>query len=122
MEARRIDNDQINMRSMNDRMSCSTFERAQIFQRGRRSKMKKVALILAVVLTLASLSLAGSPTVRGQVRNPSGKLLYNTKTTGNTTEVRNPSGKLIIRSKTTGNKTEVRSPTGKLLETIKTTK
>ncbi len=122
MEARRIDNDQINMRSMNDRMSWSTFERAQIFQRERIYKMKKVALIITALLTLGALAQAESQTVRSQIRNSSGKLLYNTRSTGHTTEVRNPSGKLIIKSKTTGNKTEVRSPTGKLLETIKTSK
>ena len=84
--------------------------------------MKKVTVIITALLTLGVLAHAGSPTVRSQIRDPSGKLLYNTKTTGNTTEVRNPSGKLIIKSKTTGGKTEVRSPSGKLLETIKTTK
>jgi hypothetical protein len=84
--------------------------------------MKTIVFLVTALLSLGILAQAGSPTVRGQVRNPSGKLMYNTKTTGNTTEVRNPSGKLIIKSKTTGNKTEVRSPTGKLLETIKTTK
>ncbi len=84
--------------------------------------MKKVVLIITVLLSLGILAQAGSPNVRSQIRSPSGKLLYNTRITGNTTEVRNPSGKLIIKSKTTGNKTEVRSPTGKLLETIKTTK
>ena len=84
--------------------------------------MKKVVLILTFFLTLGALAQAGSPTVRSQIRNPSGKLLYNTRTTGNTTEVRDPSGKLVIKSKTTGGKTEVRSPSGKLLETIKSTR
>ncbi|MCL5124483.1 MAG: hypothetical protein M1511_08310 [Deltaproteobacteria bacterium] len=84
--------------------------------------MKKAVLIITVLLTLGALAQAGSPTFRSQIRNSSGKLLYNTRTTGNTTEVRNPSGNLVIKSKTTGGKTEVRSPSGKLLETVKTTK
>jgi hypothetical protein len=83
--------------------------------------MNEALLIVTFLFTLGTFAQAES-TVRGQVRNPSGKLLYNTKTTGNTTEVRDPSGKLVIKSKTTAAKTEVRSPSCKLLETIKSTK
>ncbi len=81
--------------------------------------MKLITLILVVVLSLATLAFAESRTVRKEIRSPSGKLLYTTRTTGDRTEVRDPSGKLINTSRKTGNRIQVRSPSGKLLETIK---
>ncbi len=84
--------------------------------------MKLVALILVAILSLASLAFAESKTVRKEIRSPSGKLLYTTRTTGDRTEVRDPSGKLVKTSRKTGNRIEVRSPSGKLLETIRITR
>jgi hypothetical protein len=63
---------------------------------------------------------AESRTIKSDVRNSSGKLMYRTKTTGNTGEVRDPSGKILMRSRTIGNTTEIRNPSGKLIERIKT--
>ncbi len=74
--------------------------------------------ILAVVCLLCCpfLVFAGDgKTIKGEVRDSSGKLIYKTYTRGNTTETREPSGKLVTKSKTTNGNTEVRSPTGKLL-------
>jgi hypothetical protein len=61
-----------------------------------------------------------SRTIKSDVRNSSGKLLYRTKTTGNTGEVRDPGGKILMRSRTIGNTTEIRNPSGKLIERVKT--
>jgi len=84
--------------------------------------MKRISAIVAISLlfSLVILSESQPQTVKSRVRNPSGKLLYQTKTTGNVTEFRSPTGKLLQKSKTVGNTTEVRSPTGKLLERIQT--
>jgi hypothetical protein len=60
-----------------------------------------------------------SRTKKSDVRDSSGKLLYRTKTTGNTGEVRDPSGKILMKSKTRGETTEVRDSSGKLIERIK---
>jgi hypothetical protein len=77
--------------------------------------MKTIVAVLTI-LCLPVLLLAGDgKTVKGEVRDSSGKLLYKTYTRGNTTETREPSGKLVTKSKLTNGKTEVRSPTGKLL-------
>jgi hypothetical protein len=86
------------------------------------SSMKRILAVTAVslLLSLWILSESQAQSVKSQVRNPSGKLLYQTKTTGNVTEFRSPTGKLLQKSKTLGNTTEVRSPTGKLLERIQT--
>jgi hypothetical protein len=81
--------------------------------------MKKIASLVACLCLIAAYAHGGSETVTAETRSPSGKLLYKSKTTGNTTEVRSPSGKLLMKSKTTGNTTEVRSPSGKLLQRIK---
>jgi hypothetical protein len=50
-----------------------------------------------------------------EVRSPSGKLLYKTKTRSDTTEVRSPSGKLLLKTKQRDGSIEARSPSGKLL-------
>jgi hypothetical protein len=78
--------------------------------------MKTILAALAL-LCLPVLVFAGEgKTVKGEVRNSSGKLLYKTTTRGNQSEVRDPSGKLLMKSKTLSNgKTETRSPSGKLL-------
>lgn len=60
-----------------------------------------------------------SRTKKSDVRDSSGKLLYRTKTTGNTGEVRDPSGKILMRSRTTVNTTEIGNLSGKLIERIK---
>lgn len=75
----------------------------------------KTILAVLTILCLPVLVFAGDKTVKGEVRDSSGKLLYKTYTRGNTTETREPSGKLVTKSKTTNGKTEVRSPSGKLL-------
>lgn len=77
----------------------------------------KTLLVVLAVLCLPGFVFAGSSkTVKGDVRNSSGKLLYKTTTHGNQTEVRNPSGKLLMKSQTLSNGiTETRSPSGKLL-------
>lgn len=76
----------------------------------------RVILTALAVLSLPLLALAGDgKTVKGEVRDSSGKLLYRTYTRGNVTDTRTPSGKLVTKSKTTSGRTEVRSPTGKLL-------
>lgn len=58
-------------------------------------------------------------TIKGEVRDSSGKLIYKTYTRGNVTETREPSGKLVTKSKTRDGVTEVRSSTGKLLYNLK---
>ncbi|MBI5251574.1 MAG: hypothetical protein HY912_18950 [Desulfomonile tiedjei] len=75
----------------------------------------KTAVMVVALLCFSVFGFAADKTVKGEVRDPSGKLLYKTYTRGNTTETREPSGKLVTKSKTTNGKTEVRSPTGKLL-------
>ena len=75
----------------------------------------KTAVAVIVLLRFPFLVFAGDKTVRGEVRDPSGKFLYKTYTRGNTTETREPSGKLVTESTTKSGKTELRSPTGKLL-------
>ena len=78
--------------------------------------MKKVCpLFGAAFILVGSLAFGESQFTKGEVRSPSGKLIYKTYTRGNVTETRDPSGKLITKSKTTNGTTEVRSPTGKLL-------
>jgi hypothetical protein len=77
--------------------------------------MKTLLSVLAAIFLLTASALAEQP-VKGEVRDPSGKLLYKTTTRGNQTEVRNPSGKLLMKSKTSSDgTTDTRSPTGKLL-------
>lgn len=82
--------------------------------------MWKNLLVTSLLLLVGVSAYAESRTIKSDVRNSSGKLLYRTKTTGNTSEVRDPSGKLLMRSKTRGGTTEVRNPRGKLIERIKT--
>ncbi len=81
--------------------------------------MKLIALTVFTILILTTFSFAGAKTVRKEVRNPSGKLLYTTTSTGDRTEVRDPSGKLVETSRRIGDRIEVRSPSGKLLEEIR---
>ena len=76
--------------------------------------MKKIVILLTI-LCLPSMVLASGKTVKGEIRNSSGKLLYKTYTRGGVTETRDPMGKLITKSRTRNGTTEVRSPTGKLL-------
>lgn len=82
--------------------------------------MKKVYPLLGAAFILfilvGSLAFGESQLTKGEVRSPSGKLLYKTYTRGNVTETRDPSGKLVTKSKTSSDgTTETRSPTGKLL-------
>ena len=79
--------------------------------------MQKIILIGGVVLTfLVSAAFGESQPIKGEVRSPTGKLLYKTTTSGNQTEVRNPTGKLLMKSKTSSHgTTDTRSPSGKLL-------
>jgi hypothetical protein len=82
--------------------------------------MKKVCPWLGVVFVfVASMAFGQSQPIRGEVRSPSGKLIYKTYTRGNVTETRDASGKLVNKSKTPDGKTEVRSPSGKLLYNAK---
>ena len=77
--------------------------------------MKRILAVLTI-LCLPVLAFAGdSKTVKGEVRDSSGKLLYKTYTRGGVAETRQPSGKLVTKSKTTDGRTETRSPTGRLL-------
>jgi len=76
--------------------------------------MKKILAILTI-LFFPALVFAADKTLKGEIRDSSGKLLYKTYTRGGVTETRDPSGKLVTKSKTTNGKTEVRSPSGKLL-------
>jgi hypothetical protein len=78
--------------------------------------MRTILAVLAI-LCLPILVFAGDgKTIKGEVRDSSGKLLLKTKTHGNQSEVRNPSGKLLMKSRTLSNgTTETRSPSGKLL-------
>jgi hypothetical protein len=62
---------------------------------------------------------AADKTVKGEVRDSSGKLIYKTSTRGHVTETRDPMGKLVTKSKSANGVTEVRSPTGKLLYNAK---
>jgi hypothetical protein len=81
--------------------------------------MRNVFILATAFLLVSGSALAGSSTVRGEVRSSTGKLLYKTKTEGNRTEVRDSSGRLLNRSKTSNSTTEVRSPSGKLLRRIR---
>jgi hypothetical protein len=75
----------------------------------------RTMLTLFVLLFVPVWGLAADATVKGEVRNSSGKLIYKTYTKGNVTETRDSMGKLVTKSKTANGATEVRSPTGKLL-------
>jgi hypothetical protein len=75
----------------------------------------KTSVIVVLLLCLPVFGFTTDKTVKGEVRDSSGKLLYRTYTKDNVTETREPSGKLVTKSKTTNGKTEVRSPSGKLL-------
>jgi hypothetical protein len=79
----------------------------------------KTAVMVVALLCFPVFGFTADKTVKGGVRDSSGKLLYKTYTRGNTTETREPSGKLVTKSKTTNGKTEVRSPSGKLLYKVK---
>ncbi|MGB6065391.1 MAG: hypothetical protein WBG50_11315 [Desulfomonilaceae bacterium] len=82
--------------------------------------MKKVYPLLgAAFILVGSLAFGESQPIKGEVRSPSGKLLYKTYTRGSVTETREPSGRLVTKSKTVNGTTEVRSPTGKLLYKLK---
>ncbi len=86
---------------------------------GADSKMKTILSLVSALFFLNASALAEQP-LKGEVRDPSGKLIYKTTTRGNQTEVRNPSGKLLMKSKTSSDgTTETRSPTGKLLHKLK---
>ncbi len=74
-----------------------------------------LSLVAAFSVLMTASALADQP-IKGEVRDPSGKLIYKTTTRGNQTEVRDPSGKLLMKSKTSSDgMTETRSPSGKLL-------
>ena len=78
-------------------------------------KPMKTAVMVFALLCFPVLVFAADKTIKGEVRDSSGKLLYKTYTRGNTTETREPSGKLVTKSRTRNGTTDVRSPTGKLL-------
>lgn len=80
----------------------------------RERPMKKI-LILLTILCLPVLTFAGGKTIKGEIRNSSGELLFKTYTRGTVTETRDAMGKLVTKSRTRNGTTEVRSPTGKLL-------
>ena len=75
----------------------------------------KTAVAVVALLCFSAFGFAGDKTIKGEVRDSSGRLLYKTYTRGKTTETREPSGKLVTKSRTVNGTTEVRSPTGKLL-------
>lgn len=77
--------------------------------------MSRIAMALALLYVPLCALAADGKTIKGEVRDASGKLLYKTYTRGNVTETRTPSGKSVTKSKTSNGTTEVRSPTGKLL-------
>jgi len=79
----------------------------------------KTALLLLAALSILTASAFAEQPIKGEVRSPSGKLLYKTTTRGNQTEVRTPSGKFLMKAKTTTGGTEARSPSGKLLYKVK---
>jgi hypothetical protein len=83
--------------------------------------MKMLFAAILGIFLLAAPVLAGSQPIVHEIRSPSGKLLYKTKTTGNRTEVISPNGKLLWVLKDVGGLTEVRSPTGKLLYKVQST-
>lgn len=72
------------------------------------------AVVALICFPLCALA-ADAKTIKGEIRDASGKLLYKTYTRGEVTETRTPSGKLVTKSKTRNGITEVRSATGKLL-------
>jgi len=77
--------------------------------------MKPILLLVSALFFLNASALAEQP-VKGEVRDPAGKLILKTTTRGKQTEVRNPSGKLLMKSKTSSDGTsETRLPSGKLL-------
>jgi hypothetical protein len=109
---------------MDNILRKTLFQQSKFFPQGRQtpeeSKVKKVAAFFGVVLIfLGSSAFGQSQPIKGEVRSPSGKLIYKTYTRGNVTETREPSGKLITKSKTNNGTTEVRSPSGKLLYKVK---
>ena len=75
----------------------------------------KTAVMVVALLCFPVLGFTADKTVKGEIRDSGGKLIYKTYSKGGTTETRDASGKLVTKSKTTNGKTEVRSPTGKLL-------
>jgi hypothetical protein len=78
-------------------------------------KPMKTAVMVVALLCFSGFGFAADKTVKGEVRDPSGKLLYKTYTRGDVTETRDASGKLVTKSRTRNGSTEVRSPSGKLL-------
>lgn len=64
----------------------------------------KTWLIVLALLCVPLLVFGEGKTVKGEVRSPSGKLLYKTTTKGDTTEVRSPSGKLLMKYKSKSQK------------------
>ncbi len=75
----------------------------------------KTILTVLILLCFPVFGFAADKTIKGEIRDSSGKLLYKSYTRGNTTETRDPMGKLVTKSRTRNGKTEVRSPSGKLL-------
>ena len=82
--------------------------------------MKKILLVITISSLICSFVYAEPPTIRRDIRDSSGRLVYKTTSKGNKTEFRSPTGKLLMKSKTTGNITEIRNPSGRLVEKIKT--
>jgi len=75
----------------------------------------KTIVAMLIILCLPLSVFAADNTIKREVRDSAGKLLFKTYSRGNVTETRDASGKLVTKSKTTNGKTEVRSPSGKLL-------
>jgi len=74
--------------------------------------------LLAFVAAFSTLitSVLAEQVVKREVRDASGKLLYESTKRGHQTEVRDPFGKLLIKTKTSSDgKTTVCSPSGRLL-------
>jgi hypothetical protein len=81
--------------------------------------MNKILSILFLFMFISSAAYAESKTIRRDIRDSKGKIIYRATTRGNVTETRDDSGKLLMRSKTTDGATEVRDASGRLIERIK---
>ena len=64
-------------------------------------KPMKTAVMVVALLCFPVFGFTTDKTIKGEVRDSSGKLLYKTYTRGNVTETREPSGKLVTKSKRT---------------------
>ena len=60
-----------------------------------------------------------SRTIRRDIRDSSGKPMYQNTTRGNISETRDANGRLLMRSKTNDGATEFRDSSGRLIQRIK---